>query len=40
VLPKGTPWFAGHSLSDIAGQIAGHDHPGPAASRAGHGQIR
>ena len=36
VVPKGTPWFAGTSLGDIARQIS--DHPGPAASPAGPGQ--
>jgi hypothetical protein len=30
VVPKGTPWFAGTSLGDIARQISDHDHPGPA----------
>ena len=39
VVPKGTPWFAGHSLGDIARQISDHDHPSPAASPAGPGQI-
>ena len=28
VVPKGTPWFAGTSLGDIARQISDHDHPG------------
>ena len=32
VVPKGTPWFAGHSLGGIARQISDHEHPGPAAS--------
>ena len=32
VVPKGTTWFAGPSLGDIARQISDHDHPGPAAS--------
>ena len=36
VVPKGTPWFAGASLGDIARQIS--DHPGPAASPVGPGQ--
>ena len=36
---KGTPWFAGTSLGDIACQISDQDHPGPAASPAGPGQI-
>ena len=40
VVPKGTPWFAGRSLGDIARQICDHDHPGPVASPAGPGQIR
>jgi hypothetical protein len=35
VVPKGTPWFAGHSLGDIARQIT--DHPGPPSSPAGPG---
>jgi hypothetical protein len=39
VVPKGTPWFTGTSLGDIARQISDHDHPGPAASPAGPGQI-
>jgi hypothetical protein len=39
VVPQGTPWFAGTSLGDIARQISDHDHPGPAASPAGLGQI-
>ena len=38
VVPKGTPWFAGASLGDIARQISDHDHPGPAASPVGPGQ--
>ena len=38
VVPKGTPWFAGTSLGDIARQISDHDHPGPAASPAGPGK--
>jgi hypothetical protein len=38
VLPKGTPWFAGHSLGDIARQICDHDHPGPALPRPGPGR--
>jgi hypothetical protein len=29
VVPKGTPWFTGTSLGDIARQISDHDHPGP-----------
>ena len=37
VVPKGTLWFAGTSLGDIARQIS--DHPGPAASPTGPGQI-
>jgi hypothetical protein len=40
VLPKGTPWFAGHSLGDIARQICDQRPPGPGASPAGPGQIR
>jgi hypothetical protein len=39
VVPKGTPWFAGTSLGDIARQSSDHDHPGPAASPAGPGQM-
>jgi hypothetical protein len=39
VVPKGTPWFAGTSLGDIACQISDHDYPGPVASPAGPGQI-
>lgn len=38
VVPKGTPWFTGTSLGDIARQISDHDHPGPAASPPGPGQ--
>ena len=38
VVPKGTSWFTGTSLGDIARQISDHDHPGPAASPAGPGQ--
>ena len=38
VVPKGTPWFGGASLGDIARQISDHDHPGPAASPAGPGR--
>jgi len=38
VVPKGTPWFAGTSLADIARQISDQDHPGPAASPAGPGK--
>jgi hypothetical protein len=37
VVPKGALWFAGHSLGGIARQIS--DHPGPATSPAGPGQI-
>ena len=37
--PKGTRWFVGHSLGEIARQISDHDHPGPAASPVGPGQI-
>ena len=36
VVPRGTPWFAGGSLGDIARQIS--DHPGPATSPAEPGQ--
>jgi hypothetical protein len=36
---EGTRWFAGHSLGDIARQISDQDHPGPAASPTGPGQI-
>ena len=36
VVPKGTSWFAGTSLGDIARQIS--DYPGPVASPAGPGQ--
>jgi hypothetical protein len=28
-VPKGTPWFTGHSLSDIAQQISQYEHPVP-----------
>ena len=38
VVPKGTVWFAGPSLGDIARQISDHDDPGPVASPAGPGQ--
>jgi hypothetical protein len=38
VVPKGTSWFAGASLGEIARQISDNDHPGPAASPAGPGQ--
>jgi hypothetical protein len=37
VVPKGALWFAGYSLGGIARQIS--DHPGPATSPAGPGQI-
>jgi hypothetical protein len=26
-VPKGTPWFAGHSLGEIARQISAYEHP-------------
>jgi len=26
-VPKGTPWFAGHSLGDIARQISEYGYP-------------
>ena len=38
VVPKGTSWFAGPSLGDIARQISGQDHPGPVASPAEPGR--
>ncbi len=38
VMPKGTSWFAGPSLGDIARQISGHDYPGPVASPAEPGR--
>jgi hypothetical protein len=27
VVPRGTPWFAGHSLGEIARQISEYEHP-------------
>jgi hypothetical protein len=39
VVPRGTPWFAGHSLGDIARQIIADHRPDPVASPAGSGQI-
>ena len=39
VVPKGTSWFTGTSLGDIARQISDHDHPGPATSPAEPGQV-
>jgi hypothetical protein len=36
VVPKGTPWFTGTSLGDIARQIS--DSPGQVASSAGPGK--
>ena len=27
VVPRGTPWFAGHSLGEIARQISAYEHP-------------
>ena len=38
VVPKGTPWFAGHSLGEIARQISEYEYPdgepgGPADPR-------
>jgi hypothetical protein len=27
VVPKGTPWFAGHSLGEIARQISEYEYP-------------
>ena len=38
VVPKGTPWFAGPSLGEIARQISGHDRPDPVTSPAEPGQ--
>jgi hypothetical protein len=38
VISKGTPWFAGHSLGDIARQISDHEYTGagqPPPSPAG-----
>jgi hypothetical protein len=29
VVPRGTPWFAGPSLGEIARQISEHEHPQP-----------
>lgn len=29
VVPRGTPWFAGHSLGEIARQISEYEHPQP-----------
>jgi hypothetical protein len=37
VVPRGTPWFAGPSLGDIARQMSGHDYPGPAGPEQGAG---
>lgn len=34
VVPKNTPWFAGHSLGQIARQISDHHHPGITTSSA------
>ncbi len=39
VVPKGTRWFAGHSLGDSARQISDHHYPAPPATPAGPGQI-
>jgi hypothetical protein len=38
VVPKGTPWFAGPSLGDVARQISTEDRPDSAASPAGPGR--
>ena len=38
VVPKGTPWFAGPSLGEIARQISNDDRPDPAASPTGPGR--
>lgn len=38
VVPKGTLWFAGPSLGDIAQQISNHDRPDQAASPTGPGR--
>jgi hypothetical protein len=38
VVPKGTPWFAGTSLGDIARQISDHDHPGRPLPRPAPGR--
>ena len=27
VVPRGTPWFSGHSLGEIARQISQYEHP-------------
>lgn len=33
--PKGTPWFAGHSLGEVARQISDYEYP--QAERSPHG---
>ncbi len=38
VVPKGTPWFAGPSLGEIAQQISNDDRPDSAASSTGLGR--
>ena len=38
VVPKGTPWFAGTSLGDIARQISDHDPRARPLPRPGPGR--
>jgi hypothetical protein len=42
VVPKGTSWFTGHSLGEIARQISDHEHaeslPGTTDDLAGAGR--
>jgi len=36
VVPKGTPWFAGNSLGEIARQISDYMHPDADTARGQH----
>jgi hypothetical protein len=34
-VPKGTPWYAGHSLTEVACQISAVPHPGSECELCG-----